>query len=158
LILPLATVEETARKLRSVGRLEACCLWLGTRSKDGTERVEAIVVPQQSNRLLNYAVDSAAMQGANAVAKQGGWTLIANVHSHPGENTEHSEYDDAMMPSRKALSIVVPHYGRWSVDNWPQGYGIHEFVDDYWHMLSPKQVNERVQVGEARPLQVCDLR
>lgn len=158
LLVPLSVLQETVRKLQSVGSLEACCLWLGGRSEDGTERVEAVVVPKQVNRLLNYAVDSFAMKAANAVAKQSGWTLIANVHSHPGSDTEHSEYDDIMMPSRKALSVVVPHHGRWPAENWPHGYGVHEFVEDYWHLLNPRQVDQRVKIDAARPVQVRDLR
>jgi len=156
--LSWAALDETAQKLRGVGRNEACCLWLGKRSEDGTEQVEAIVVPEQMNRPLNYSVDSSAMRSANALAKQWGWTLIANVHSHPGEDTEHSNYDDIMMPSRSALSVVVPHHGRWPMEEWPNGYGIHEFIDDYWHLLNSEQVDQRVKVSRAPSVQVFDLR
>lgn len=158
LALPTTTLSETARILRTAGSREACCLWLGTRSAGGIERVEAIAVPHQTNRPLNYAIDPQGMQAVNAVAKEHRWTLIANVHSHPGVDPEHSEYDDAMMPSRKALSVVIPHYGRWPVENWPRGLGVHEFVDDYWHLLTPGQVATRAILGADRDVHVWDLR
>jgi proteasome lid subunit RPN8/RPN11 len=80
------------------------------------------------------------------------------VHSHPGVDTEHSEYDDEMMPSRKALSVVVPCHGRWPIEAWPRDIGIHEFVDNYWHLLTPRQANERVLLSRSETVEVRDLR
>ena len=40
--------------------------------------------------------------------------ILAQVHSHPGADTRHSDGDDELvvMPFENMLSLVAPHYGR----------------------------------------------
>lgn len=153
---PRTLLGATLTALQSVGRREAACLWLGT-SGDNGDCVHGLIVPKQTNQPLNYAVDARAMQAVAARARPRGWTLLANVHSHPGVNVEHSAYDDQMMPSQRALSIVLPSYGR-GLAAWPSGVGVHEFIDNYWHLLPEADARTRVQWLDAAPLTVEDLR
>lgn len=153
---PRTLLGATLTVLRSAGNREAACLWLGT-IEDEAARVQGLIVPKQINRQLNYAIDSRAMQEVAARARPRDWTLLANVHSHPGASVEHSRYDDQMMPSRSALSIIFPYYGRWP-SPWPIGVGVHEFIDAYWHLLPAATARGRVIWLDESALIVEDLR
>jgi len=151
------TLTATIQVLRSVGKMEAGCLWLGRFLVGGDAVVEAIVVPKQTNRPRNYSVTANAMQEVAVIARPRKWTLVAAVHSHPGISVEHSEYDDEMAPSRSALSLVFSNYGNWQ-GNWPTGIGVHEFIDNYWHLLPAEDSAKRVLfTGDPGP-QLFDLR
>lgn len=130
----LGQLTATVRALRSVPRGESACLWLGQFHDGGDATVAAIVIPKQVSRPRNYSIPTAAMQEVAALARPQGWTVVAAIHSHPGDNVEHSVYDDQMTPSRRALSLVFANYGACTGE-WPQGVGVHEFIDDYWHLL-----------------------
>lgn len=153
---PRALLGATLTALQSVGGQEAACLWLGT-IEDDVARVQGLIVPKQINRQLNYGIDARAMQEVAARARPRDWTLLANVHSHPGSNIEHSPYDDQMMPSRSALSIVFPNYGRW-LGPWSVGIGVHEFIDAYWHLLPEADARSSVLWLDEPALIVEDLR
>lgn len=147
----------TRHMLRAVGQREAGCLWLGTEEASGDARVEAIVVPKQTNRPRNFSIAAGAMREVAALARPRNWTLIAAVHSHPGVSVEHSEYDDEMVPSRRALSLVFAHYGA-EQGAWPDGVGVHEFIDDYWRLLSLEDAVKRVVLARIPKPQLLDLR
>jgi len=61
---------------------------------------------------------------------------------------EHSVYDDEMANSRRALSLVLPNYGMTKID-WPSGAGVHEFQNDYWHLLPESDAAKRVVVVDS---------
>lgn len=147
----------TLRALRSTGRTEAGCLWLGKFEAGGDAIVEAVVVPKQTNRPRNYSIAAGAMQQVAVIARPRKWTLVAAVHSHPGSSVEHSEYDDQMVPSRSALSLVFANYGV-SQNKWPDGIGVHEFSDNYWHLLPGSDAARRVVFTDVLPFQFFDLR
>lgn len=153
-LLVLAT---TLQVLRSAGRREAACLWLGKHQPGEASVVHAVVVPKQVNHSQNYFIGPEAMREVAVLARPRKWTLIAAVHSHPGYSIEHSEYDDLMTPSRSALSLVFPSYGTWQA-KWPNGVGVHEFIDDYWHLLPPADSERRVRFREGLASGLFDLR
>jgi hypothetical protein len=74
-----------------------------------------------------------------------GWKPIAQIHSHPGDNVEHSVYDDRMAISIKALSLVVPRYGHWS-GTFPECIGVHEWQNNHWHLLSMDDSRARIRL------------
>jgi proteasome lid subunit RPN8/RPN11 len=156
LTVPKQTLAHTAAVLRSVGMVESACLWLGTLDGDGNGLVNAVVSPRQVNRPTNYSVPGEAMLQVAALARERGWTVVGAVHSHPGKGVEHSRYDDEMTPSRRAVSIVMPHYGHWT-EPWPRGLGVHEYFAQYWHLLSDEHAQRRVALSD-EPGQVIDLR
>jgi hypothetical protein len=83
---------------------------------------------------------------------------LSQIHTHPGLGVEHSRYDDAHANSRRALSVVLPFYGRWH-GVWPRGIGVHEFQSSYWHLLSDADAGRRVAIGGAGiPARLVDLR
>ncbi len=146
---PALTVTIAALRKRT-GR-ESACFWVGTIDDDGHGQVRAIVIPRQVNSPFNYTVPTDAMKEVATTCRARGWTIVGAVHTHPGLAVEHSRYDDQMTPSRRAVSLVIPMYGKWKGD-WPNGFGIHEFVGGYWHLLSPQAATSRLQfTDDAQP-------
>jgi len=157
LTVPSQTLARTSMALCAAGMRESACLWLGTLDDDGTGVVKALVLPKQANRPCNYSVSGEAMLQVADLARAHGWTVVGAVHSHPGYGVEHSRYDDEMTPSRRAVSIVFPAYGRWS-GPWPRGLGAHEYFEKYWHLLSHEHARKRVALSDADEAPLIDLR
>lgn len=76
-----------------------------------------------------------------------GLALLAQVHSHPGGCTWHSDGDDHMvlMPFEGMLSIVVPHYSRAPLTP-VHSLGIHQFQDRRWTLLDAASVRSGIGV------------
>jgi proteasome lid subunit RPN8/RPN11 len=157
LAVPASTLDRTIALLRSAGAVESACLWLGSLDDRGNGHVYAIVVPRQVNRPRNYSVPSAAMLEVADFARPRGWTVVGAVHSHPGQGVEHSRHDDRMTPSRRAVSIVAPYYGRWS-GQWPRSLGVHEYFENYWHLLADSDARKRIVLFDTPDAQIFDLR
>lgn len=157
LTVPAQTLLRTAMLLRSAGPVESACLWLGSLDDDGHGLVDGLVIPAQVNRPRNYAIPGEAMLKVAALARARGWTVVGAIHSHPGASVEHSTYDDEMTPSRRAVSIVVPAYGRWS-GPWPHGLGVHEYFEKHWHLLPDEHARRRVILSDAPEVPTFDLR
>lgn len=157
LTVPAQTLARTAAVLRAAGMAESTCLWLGSLGDDGNGVVKALVVPAQINRPRNYSVPGEAMLKVAEFARARAWTVVGTIHSHPGISVEHSSYDDDMTPSRRAVSIVMPQYGHWP-GTWPQGLGVHEYFQHYWHLLSDEHARQRVFMSDTPEVQTYDLR
>jgi hypothetical protein len=143
---------------RASGRCETGLFWYGRRdAATGSARVLAVVVPRQDQTWGNYSIDAAAMREVFDRVAPLDLRNMAQVHSHPGVSVEHSRYDDAMANSRRALSIVLPHYGHW-YDEWPRGVGVHECQDDYWHLLPDDAARSRVVIVEDTEVPFIDCR
>ncbi|MGQ0678172.1 MAG: hypothetical protein ACT4OM_00685 [Actinomycetota bacterium] len=77
------------------------------------------------------------MGNAAQVARSCRLVLLAQVHSHPGTDTRHSDGDDDMvlMPFEGMFSVVVGRYG--DDDATPaEGAGVHQFQDSAWVSVS----------------------
>ena len=157
LAVPAQTLVRTATLLRAAGAVESACVWLGSLDDNGHGQVKALVVPTQVNRKRNYSVPGEAMLKVAEFARARAWTVVGAIHSHPGGGVEHSTYDDEMTPSRRAVSIVIPHYGQWA-GPWPCGLGVHEYFEKYWHLLSDEHAQQRVVLSDAPEVQTFDLR
>jgi Prokaryotic homologs of the JAB domain len=137
---------------------EAGALLYGTRgsSPGHPDVVRAVLIPDQVGNRTHYRVPYDAIAAASAVTRSNGLVTLAQVHTHPGDDVEHSWYDDLHAISTRAISIVLPRYGR-TIDNWLEYAGIHEYKDAWWHLLTADQAAQRVSFAAA-PLQVIDLR
>ncbi len=154
LAVPRDALHATFQLLSAAGPLESCVFWYGTR--DGANGiVTAVRAPAQHSTPFNYHVDEIARSRMAATISD---TLrpLAQIHSHPGHDIEHSRYDDAMVSSRRALSLVFPFYGRVP-KAWPQGIGVHEWQNGYWHLLAPEVAAQRVELTSGQA-SVEDLR
>jgi len=156
--LPDQAMEITISTLRQYRRLEAACFWYGLREGSDAAFIKAVVTPLQANRWGNYHVSSESVSAMSAATRPSGWVCLAQVHSHPGSFVEHSPYDDENASSQRILSVVVPDYGRWN-GKWPQGIGVHECQNGYWHQLSDGDAALRVQLKPgSEPITFIDLR
>lgn len=153
--IPAEGLRATLALLQRAGRLESGLFWYGPRDAAGNGQVQHIAAPRQRMSWGNYHVSPEAL--AEIVHRlPDGWKPLAQVHSHPGQRVEHSNYDDKMLSSRRALSLVFPFYGRTNVV-FPWGVGIHEWQVDYWHLLDDNLAARRVIVT-AGLVTVEDLR
>jgi hypothetical protein len=153
--LPDAVARSFAPAARR--RREAFALLYGTRgaADGGADAVRALVVPRQLGYRGRYLVPHAAMADASAATISHGWVTLGQVHSHPSGNVEHSSYDDRHAVSLRAISIVLPFYGRYP-GSWPRQIGVHEHQDGWWHLLTAQQAAARITLAAA-PLQIIDL-
>jgi proteasome lid subunit RPN8/RPN11 len=77
------------------------------------------------------------MGAAADTARSFGLGIVAQVHSHPGSDTRHSDGDDRLvfMPFEGMFSLVVGQYGDGDID--PRGgAGLHQFQDGRWVRIS----------------------
>jgi|HubBroStandDraft_1064217.scaffolds.fasta_scaffold158984_2 proteasome lid subunit RPN8/RPN11 len=155
--VPRQALALTLDLFTRAGRREMCSFWYGPASVPELQRVSAVVIPRQRQSWGNYHVTADAMQLIHAQVSPLHLVNFAQVHSHPGARVEHSRYDDRMANSRRALSLVIPHYGGWQ-GAWPQGIGIHEFQRDYWHLLNGLDAERRVVLTEDTEVRVIDCR
>lgn len=155
LSLSAGAVGATHSLLQRAGRNEACVFWYGERHGDNAY-VLSVRCPAQVSTWGNYHVEPEAMSEMVRDLPDT-WRPLAQIHSHPGVNVEHSRYDDAMVSSRRILSIVFPAYGKLAA-NWPSEIGVHEWQTDYWHMLSAAQASARLHVQPSGDVEVRDFR
>lgn len=141
--IPVGALRATLQLLQKAGRRESGLFWYGIRDAAGNGVVHYVVAPQQTMTWGNYHIASDAL---SAVVHKlpDDWRPLAQVHSHPSLRVEHSNYDDRMASSRKSLSLVFPAYGKWNA-SFPQGVGIHEWQNDYWHLLDDHAASRRVE-------------
>jgi hypothetical protein len=155
LLLPRSALTATLALLQRAGRRESGVFWYGVRDPGGSGRVSYVVAPQQRMSWSNYSVSAAAL--AEAVRRlPDGHKPLAQIHSHPGARVEHSNYDDRMASSRKALSLVFPFYGHMT-GPFPIEVGDHEWQANYWHLLPQEIAAARVVLVDGE-VQVEDLR
>lgn len=156
--VPLVALRASLRICQAAGGRETGLFWYGRRDDTAdVARVHAVVVPRQRQAWGNYSIAAAAMREVHERVEPFELRNLAQVHSHPGAFVEHSRYDDAMANSRRALSIVLPYYGRWN-DQWPRGIGVHEFQDNYWYLLSDGTAASRVVLVEDPEVKLIDCR
>ncbi len=115
-LVPTHLAEAAQQHLRAVGRkeLEGFALWVG-RSTNGVFHVDQTIIPAQSGlRFVEgvcVRVDGDELFRINQHLYAHGLSLIAQLHSHPGE-AYHSETDDTypIATTVGALSLVVPDF------------------------------------------------
>lgn len=153
--MPAQALNATLVLLQRAGRRESGLFWYGTRDASGNGDVAYVVAPRQRMTWGNYHVSAEAL--TEIVHRlPDGWKPLAQIHSHPGLRVEHSNYDDRMASSRKALSLVFPSYGHVKQE-FPEGVGIHEWQGDYWHFLDPTEAAKRVVISTGG-VKIDDLR
>jgi proteasome lid subunit RPN8/RPN11 len=116
--VPADVVTSVHAHLRDAGAsgFEGVGFWAGQVEGD-TFLVRAAVVPaqwgQRSQSGVSVVVGGDELFRMNVWLHKNGLTLIAQLHSHPGD-AYHSETDDdfAIMTRVGGLSIVVPNFAR----------------------------------------------
>jgi hypothetical protein len=128
----------------------------GDRNSNGDTLVRAVVVPRQENHWGNYHVSADAMGEVALATNDTDWVNIAQLHTHPGAWVDHSPYDDRVANSVRAISVVIPGYGR-DASSWPSFLGVHEWQEGYWHRLDSAASAKRMKVVDDAGVQLIDL-
>lgn len=127
IVLPLEHITSVYEHLRYMGKhgAEGVAVWAGIFSSDQEFVIQKTIIPKQksfiSNSGLHYLVDGDEMFRLGELLHASGLSLIAQIHSHPGE-AYHSETDDAypIVTKAGAISIVVPDFASapFTIENW----------------------------------------
>lgn len=143
LIVTEAVMDETATALRAFrgrhGRHEGIVFWAGRQC--GTDTVVAAALLPRAEHGPGFVHVSHAEVGWMArSARRLGLAVMAQVHSHPGGDTRHSDGDDELivLPCEGMFSLVVGRYGDGPVDP-RQGAGLHQFQDGCWVRVRPAE-------------------
>jgi proteasome lid subunit RPN8/RPN11 len=106
--------------------------WLGRRIGDDTY-VMSCVAPAVDSGPQHVFADESAVGDAAAAARRRRLGLVAQVHSHPGSDTRHSDGDDdlVLMPFEMMFSIVVADYGLTDIEPG-KGMALHQYQDGRW--------------------------
>jgi proteasome lid subunit RPN8/RPN11 len=113
------------------GRHEGLVLWLG-RTVGTSTLVLAMTEPDADHGPQYVLCDEHAVGDAARTAHVAGLGVVAQVHSHPGADTRHSDGDDSLilMPFENMFSLVAARYGQGSL--LPPAAGLHQYQDGRW--------------------------
>ena len=149
-------IESTRRALqtfdeagRHEGGHEGICYWAG-RESSGLTTLQTAIVPVAHHRRFGVFVSEATFADAARRARAMRLGILAQVHSHPGRDTRHSDGDDdlVVMPFENMLSLVAPCYGR-SLDSIGD-FSIHQFQDHRWVLCHPNSVLDSFRIVSIR--------
>lgn len=141
LIVAEEAVSATVRILQSAGDHhgphEGLVWWLG-RNVGADTLVLAAHVPKTDSGPTWVFATEAATGAAGRAARRLGLGIVAQVHSHPGDDTRHSDGDDdlILLPYQGMFSLVVARYGTGSVRP-EHGAGLHQFQSGGWIHVDP---------------------
>ncbi len=154
LVVTDAVVRRSSELLRIAGARtpshEGLVWWMG-REVDGDTLVLACHQPRCRSGPQFVQADEAAAGAAGRVARAQRLGIVAQVHSHPGRDTRHSDGDDDLvfMPYHGMFSLVVSEYGEGSL--LPEhGAGLHQFQNGQWseiHQREPAMIVVSAEVG-----------
>lgn len=98
--------------------------------------VLSAIRPECHHEPLRVFADELQMGAVARAARSMRLGVVAQVHSHPGDDTRHSDGDDRMifMPFEGMFSIVVGQYGRGSLA-LGEGVGVHQFQSGVWTQI-----------------------
>ena len=136
LIVPQGVVAATSSALQVFhgpdGRHEGLVFWLGHRAGK-TSYVLRAAVPRCEHEWARVMVAEDAVGELARAARPYGMAIVAQVHSHGGDDTRHSDGDDSLilMPFEGMFSVVVGHYGAGGM-TLKSGLGLHEYQDRTW--------------------------
>lgn len=122
------------------GGHEGICFWAGREGRMFTY-LQVVLVPTARHSRFGVFVSDAAFGEVARCARAKDLGILAQVHSHPGRDTRHSDGDDRLilMPFENMLSVVAPHYGR-SISSI-MDFGIHQFQNHRWVLCNNDSVS-----------------
>jgi proteasome lid subunit RPN8/RPN11 len=144
LVVPITVVNRTQELLRQAGARnpphEGLVWWLG-RQVDQDTLIMSCHQPSCRSGPDFVFTDEAAAGATARLARSHRLGLIAQVHSHPGRDTHHSEGDDelVLMPFEGMFSLVVGDYGNGSM--LPSlGASLHQFQSGQWVLVQQPEL------------------
>jgi hypothetical protein len=141
LVVAEDVVTSTRRALRTFrgkrGPHEGLVYWTG-RVVGGSSYVLCAIVPDCDHGPGRVMADEHSIGEVARHARSMQLALIAQVHSHPDDDTRHSDGDDQLilMPFEGMFSLVVGTYGVGEMTP-EHGAGLHQFQDGRWVRVEP---------------------
>jgi proteasome lid subunit RPN8/RPN11 len=142
LVVTDAVATQTHRLLQqSIGgdgdRHEGAVLWAGRPAGPDTVVAAAVAVAAEHGPGFVH-VPEAAVGAAARAAREHGLAVLAQVHSHPADDTRHSDGDDqlVLLPYEGMFSLVVGEYGDGALHP-ANGAGLHQFQNGRWVWIDP---------------------
>ena len=131
---------------RHEGGHEGICFWAGLEHPERTD-LSAVIVPRALHEKYGVFVSAVEFGNASDQAHGMGLGILAQIHSHPGADTRHSDGDDELvvMPFESMLSIVAPFYGR-SVRSMSD-FSVHQYQDHRWVLCSRASVASNFKIA-----------
>ena len=146
LIVPEEVVSRTTSALkafRGESRHEGLVYWIG-RWRDDAAYVVGAVSPRCEHGPQFVRIGEVDVGKMMRTARAYRSAIIAQVHSHPGSDTRHSDGDDdlVLMPHHGLFSLVVGNYGDSGFD---ESLGVHQYQEGTWIRIE-NAVSEVVKV------------
>jgi proteasome lid subunit RPN8/RPN11 len=142
LIVASSVIDPTRAALEASSgkhlRHEGLALWLGRSLTSATHNrtttiVTSVISPPTAANGQSVFINEHTFGAAIDAAREYGLGIVAQVHSHPGHDTRHSDGDDRLivMPFEGMFSLVIADFGRGSF-HVEDGAGLHQFQDGQW--------------------------
>jgi proteasome lid subunit RPN8/RPN11 len=127
-----STLAELRRPHDDGSAHERLVLWAG-RMVGTTSIITTCITPRTNHGPQHVLLDESAVNDAARAARTSSLGIIAQVHSHPGSDTRHSDGDDrlVLMPFEGMFSLVVGDYGYGAIEP-ANGAGLHQFQHGRW--------------------------
>ena len=136
LIVSKSVASQTRMALQSFrghdGLHEGLVYWLGRRMSNDSIVVSSII-PKCNHAPQSVMVSESVVGNIMKHVRMMGLGIVAQVHSHSGDDTRHSEGDDKLilMPFEGMFSVVVGNYGSGGI-TMQAGVGLHQFQNSKW--------------------------
>jgi hypothetical protein len=112
----------------------------------GVQIATTVTLPNAEMHPRYFIVSSAAMSEAGQHFRLFGMQRIAQVHTHPGRDVSHSQFDDENAYSQLdgSVSIVMPHHARRRPEL--SDCGVHMRDASGWRRLSIEEIGHTIRL------------
>lgn len=140
-------IMQTIEVLRARKNQEELVFWAGRQLGELTIFL-SVVAPKTERTAQSVFVSEKEAGIASKAARKNNVVILAQIHSHPGRYTWHSDGDDHLIlfPYEGMLSIVVPSYGV-NAEALSQ-FSVHQFQNGKWILCTQGSVEKNLQVTE----------
>jgi hypothetical protein len=140
-----ALVDSALAGLQERGH-EGLVFWAGAQHGPLTV-FTTVVIPPTDHRHGGVFVTERGFGAAVRAARAQRLLVLAQVHSHPGDDARHSDGDDELivMPFAGMLSVVVPQFGVGWHDL--ESARVHQFHSGKWVLCTETSVRDGITVA-----------
>lgn len=121
------------------GGHEGMTFWAG-REHEGVHYLLEVIVPDAEHSEQRVMASAEAVGAAARTARANRLGVLCQVHSHPGDDSRHSDGDDelVLLPFEGMLSVVVGNFGlKFQAIN---NASVHQFQEGRWVLCSENSV------------------
>lgn len=138
-------VAETIRIFKERSKEEELVFWAGVQLGDKL-LICSVVAPKTERTGQSVFISERDFGIASKATRANNVSILAQVHSHPGRFTWHSDGDDNLIlfPYDGMLSLVAPNYGHGisSIND----FSIHQFQNGKWTLGTSDSIKKNVRV------------